>query len=214
MTQADRSSTTPLARRPAIEPGQRFGRLVALERSFVPGRHAVWRFTCDCGNNCTARIEHVRAGRTTSCGCVRRELNATHGMSHLPEYECWNNMLNRCLDQDHPSFKNYGGRGITVCRRWAGSFEAFYEDVGQRPSVEHSLDRINNERGYEPGNVRWATRREQMRNFRGNHVVRINGESMPLVEACERTGVPYDIARGRLRQGWSVARALNLPTNP
>lgn len=211
MAQADCSSITAPARRPGMIPGERFGRLVALERSFVPGRHVVWRFICDCGKHCTVRTEHVRAGRTTSCGCAKREMHSTHGLSHLPEYECWNNMLNRCLDQDHPSFKNYGGRDITVCRRWASSFERFYEDVGPRPSEKHSLDRINNSRGYEPGNVRWATHKEQMRNVRRNRIVRLDGQAMPLVVACERTGVPYDVAHGRLRGGWDEERALKTP---
>ena len=107
-----------------------------------------------------------------------------------PEYECWRTMIRRCTNANHPSFASYGARGIRVCKRWHESFDAFVEDIGPRPSMNHSIDRIDNDGHYEPGNVRWATRREQCLNQPGhNHIVTIDGESLSVTEWAERAGI-------------------------
>lgn len=159
--------------------GQRFGRLLVLDRATndAQGR-ARWRCACDCGNEAVITRHHLRDGRTKSCGCLRRdvasELNHTHGFASKggvkPTYRIYRSMLSRTTNPRDASWKNYGGRGITVCDRWnparGGSFENFLADVGERPADNLSLDRIDNDRGYEPRNVRWATATEQARNRR------------------------------------------------
>ena len=113
-------------------------------------------------------------------------------------------MLQRCRPGGHP---DYGGRGIRVCDRWK-SYEVFLQDVGRRPSPKHSLDRIDNEGNYEPGNVRWATIKEQNRNTRGNRSLTPAGRTQVLIEWAEETGIPAERIRGRLRCGWTVGQAL------
>lgn len=119
----------------------------------------------------------------------------------IPEYILWITMRARCKYPSVPSYPNYGGRGIKVCDRWDKSFGYFLEDMGKRPSSQHSLDRINNDGDYEPGNVRWATRREQRLNNRlPSIVISVNGESKPLPEWCEIFGVPLNTAYGRYKR--------------
>jgi hypothetical protein len=119
-------------------------------------------------------------------------------------------MRDRCRNPKHRAYKNYGGRGITVCERW-NSFENFYADVGDRPSPKHSIDRIDNDLGYEPGNVRWADQKTQSRNSRRNRLVAINGETLCLQDWAERMGLGRCTIYDRLRRGWSIERALTTP---
>jgi hypothetical protein len=132
---------------------------------------------------------------------------ARHGKTNSSEYRCWCNMRQRCENPSNTKFALYGGRGIRVCERWL-SFENFLADMGPRPSLEHSLDRIDPERGYEPGNVRWATFKEQGANLRKTILVELDGERMSLREAAKRIGVHHATLSWRIRQGWSLDRAL------
>lgn len=148
--------------------GQRFGRLVVKRRGPNLGNRVSWIVECDCGRVKTVRRGALNSGATVSCGCYAREFagNATHGMTKTKEYSTWLNMKARCLNPNTAQFADYGGRGITVCKDWIGSFDAFYTHVGAAPTPDHSIDRINNDGDYEPGNVRWATRLEQAQNKR------------------------------------------------
>lgn len=137
-----------------------------------------------------------------------------HGLSYRHEYRVWQTMRLRCTDPEHPAFDNYGGRGITVCDRWLNSPAAFIEDMGPRPSPAHEIDRIDNDRGYEPGNCRWVTRSENCRNRRSNRLLTFDGETLSLAEWCERRGMPSDTVRKRLEAGWPVDRALTAPVRP
>lgn len=152
--------------------GQRFGRLEVLRRSTSKPNKPHWECRCDCGQVVTVRGDCLRDGNTQSCGCLSiertREAHTTHGHSPFggrsPEYYSWSNMLNRVNDRKGRNFIYYGARGITVCDRWR-SFENFLTDMGPRPAGK-SLDRIDNNGNYEPGNCRWVTQSEQLLNRR------------------------------------------------
>src|SRR5690606_36633953 len=129
-----------------------------------------WLCLCDCGNEKSVRADSLVSGRILSCGCYHKEAvsqrTRTHGLSNTLEYHIWENMIQRCTNPNHLAFGYYGGRGITVCDRWRNDFTAFINDMGPRPSNCYSVDRIDVNKGYEPGNCRWATRETQMRNTR------------------------------------------------
>jgi hypothetical protein len=155
--------------------GQRFGRLLVLSRGPRDRQgNAQWECVCDCGTATVVRGFCLRDGNTQSCGCLNREAsvvkNTVHGGAGAgrttPEYRAWQNMKTRCFNPNFTTYEDYGGRGITVCSQWVNDFPAFLAHVGPKPSPAHSLDRIDNEGHYEPGNVRWASRSDQNRNRR------------------------------------------------
>lgn len=125
----------------------------------------------------------------------------------VPEYSAWCRMLERCRRPTHPSWPNYGGRGITVCARWE-SYQAFLADMGRRPSAGHSLERINNDLGYSPENCRWATREEQQRNKRTNRLITAFGQTKSVTEWAEQTAIPVSRLRRRLEKWRDPERAL------
>lgn len=133
-------------------------------------------------------------------------------MVATPEYRAWGDMLSRCNNPKSTSYEYYGGRGIRVCNRWADSFEAFYADMGPKPSPDHSIDRRNVNRNYEPGNCRWATPTEQARNKTDTHFVDFRGEQMSAAEVAERTGINYHTFLSRIHRGISVEEAISTPT--
>lgn len=134
-----------------------------------------------------------------------------HGLSLTPEYRAWQQLRLRCTDPKHRAWKDYGGRGITVCARWFESVEVFVADMGPKPTAAHELGRIDNSRGYEPGNCRWSTRSENSRNRRSSRLLAYRGETRALVAWCELLGLPRDTVRKRLEAGWSVAESLETP---
>lgn len=177
--------------------GQRFGRWVVIGRGqdyITPTKRPrpTWVCRCDCGTVREVIGSNLTSGRThlsRSCGCLHSERVAkrstTHGLSHAREYARWWNILKRCHDPKSPYYSDYGGRGITLHSRWH-DVRAFLADVaseiGERPSPSHSLDRIDNGRGYEPGNIRWATTSEQLCNRRNTLKLTIGSETKPLIQ--------------------------------
>jgi hypothetical protein len=155
--------------------GKRFERLVVTKRAddyIAPGgtKHTMWHCRCDCGKEVVRRGAHIGASKTRSCGClyaevIKRGARLSHGLTHSNEYRIWAGIKSRCFDKNCSAYKWYGARGITMCREWAEDFEQFLKDMGPRPPGL-SIDRINNDGNYEPGNCRWATKSEQAKNSR------------------------------------------------
>lgn len=200
--------------RDRIKSGDRFHRLVAvtrLEKKRGKGR-IFWQFRCDCGEDFEARASHVMGGSVVSCGCQRLEnllaMITTHGCSGTPEYRCWVGIIERCENPESTSYYNYGARGIKICSRWRDSFEDFLRDVGIKPSPDHSIDRIDPNGHYEPRNVRWATRREQISNRRTTVFVDWGGQRMTLADACRISGKNYRSSHKLLAGGKSPAKVF------
>lgn len=155
---------------------QRIGRWVVLGRSETQrGKTLYWECRCDCGTERAVSQQHLRTGKTQSCGCLHRErvamLRRKHGATSRErarpaEYGIWQAMKTRCNNPNAEGFRYYGARGIKVCAEWDRSFTAFLQDMGPRPSEQHSIDRINNDGDYEPANCRWATPHQQVVNRR------------------------------------------------
>lgn len=135
-----------------------------------------------------------------------------HFARNTPEYRAWRDAKSRCNNPNHAGHKNYGGRGITMCKRWQESFQSFLDDMGQRPTAQHTLDRIDNEGNYEPGNCRWATWTEQHRNRRNSRLLTCQGETLPMCAWAEKYGIATAAIANRIESGWSVERAITRPT--
>ena len=191
--------------------GEVFGRLTVIRLVRTDWKR-LWRCCCKCGNIVAAKSNDLRSGLIVSCGCRKRDhlimMNTTHGETESPEYRTWDNMVSRCECENGPNFRYYGGRGIRVCNRWRESFSNFLADMGRRPGEGYSLDRINNDGDYEPGNCRWATQKEQMRNQRNNRKITVDGVTKTLVEWSEESGLGWKTIEYRVRVGWPSKRAV------
>lgn len=205
-----------MRQRSVIIPGQRFGRLIIIREIEEQPPFRIILCRCDCGVEIPVRLNSLRTGNTTSCGCFRKEVvsakNLTHGMSQTSIYQTWKGMIKRCENPNDSVYRYYGGRGIKVCTRWRESFDAFLKDVGIPPENQTSIDRIDNERGYEPGNVRWVNRMMQPRNRRSNRNITIDGMTHCLSEWCEIYDAPYATVGRRIREhGMTPIEALTTP---
>jgi hypothetical protein len=186
--------------------GKRFGRLVVVEKTAKRiHSYVVWKCLCDCGNESFVKTGDLNSGNTKSCGClsavVTGQRSRTHGMSLSGEYTSWSGMKYRCLNPDCKHYEYYGGRGITVDPRWL-SFDNFYADMGPKPSRRHTLERVDTNGPYAPGNCIWATRKQQSHNLRSNVYVTYEGERMLMAEACRRSGIKMPTLCRRMKDGW------------
>lgn len=194
--------------------GKTFGRIMVVQdvgRS--PRKDVMWLCKCKCGNETRLPTRKLLSNETVSCGCFRNDLvkmrQTTHNHSRTPTYTSWNSMINRCTNRKHTSYKNYGARGIQVCDRWLGSFDNFLSDMGERPKGK-SLDRIDVNKGYEPNNCKWSTRKEQQRNMRNNIMLEHKGEIKSLPEWCEILNLDYNKARNKFRyKDYTIEELLN-----
>jgi len=176
----------------------------------------MWLFKCDCGREkvrCLGTVKSYDHERLTNCGCTvgRRSKYGKGGVNSMTEYHIYRSMLARCYNPNQKHYVSYGGRGIIVCDRWRESFERFLEDVGLRPSIKHSIDRINNDGNYEPGNVRWATREQQSNNKRTNLMFDIDGKRQSLSLWAREFHRPMYLVWQRIKRGWELKRALTEP---
>lgn len=192
--------------------GRKFGRWTAIEPVHVGNRRDLqWSCVCECGATRYIASSSLLRGHTKSCGCGKPDAiglkHTTHGMRKTGTYTTWRSIIDRCTQSNHTKWSDYGGRGITVCDRWR-RFENFLEDMGTKPE-SRTIDRIDNDGNYEPGNCRWATRTEQARNTRANRLLTYGGETLTLAEWAERIGVGYATLRSRLdKYGWTIERAI------
>lgn len=170
--------------------GKKIGRLCVIRKSLFPSSKTEWVCSCFCGNNKIVSTRLLRRGTVKSCGCLKIEelkSRAIHGLSKTPEYRAWQAMQSRC-NQNSQQKKDYYDRGIRVCRGWIGKggFLRFIDCVGFKPSPHHSLDRIDNNKGYQPDNVQWATHKEQVNNRSLKRIENFSDEEM--IQEMNRRG--------------------------
>lgn len=204
----------------SIPVGSVFGRLTVagIGSPYIPlngKRYSTSECRCECGVVLDIRNCSLLNGRSGSCGCLNADGAAdratTHGLSGTPEYSSWQCLLIRTRNKNRESWKYYGERGITVCDRWRNSFENFLSDMGPKPTPRHTIDRINNNGNYEPGNCRWATRREQANNKRNNVRLTHNGVTRTQEEWAVIAGVNSSMLSKLIKRGGSVGDVLNQP---
>lgn len=221
-----------------------FGFLTALKPSDKRDAcgSIIWKCRCVCSKIHFVSNRLLSSGNTQSCGCKRYELagdaisavKTTHGASRRGTtsqlaYSLWMGMKSRCYNKNHKSYKRYGGRGIKVCKKWKESFEEFLQFIktlpnrpsddvlssrGRGKQLKVSLDRINNDKDYKPGNIKWSTKKEQCNNRSSNVIVKVYGKAMTLTEACEKYAVvSYGTVHLRInRYGWCTEKALTTPS--
>ncbi len=204
--------SSPDFRSPLI--GERFGKRTII--SIAPPRYRGQTYVvcrCDCGREGEVEWKRLRQGGCLSCHWCRAK-RPKHGacLNNTPsdEYGIWASMKDRCTNPRSTNYYLYGGRGISVCPEWL-EFETFLRDVGPRPSPLHSLDRMDTNGPYSPENIRWATREQQANNMRSNVRIEHQGRSLTVPQWSREVGINMATIRSRLRSGWSVAEALNLP---
>jgi hypothetical protein len=196
-----------------VKVGQAFGRLTIIAIGKIPGTYRYMAVcVCSCGSPAGVhRTDHLLAGNSRSCGCLKVEACRTHGLSDSPHYSRWSLMMSRCYNKDDPNYKNYGARGIKVCERWhhIRNYVAELPD-GYREWLE--LDRRDNDGDYEPGNVRWVTRQKNCDNRRTRREITFEGKTLSFAEWSRETGLPVGVIKDRFDTwGWSAERTLTEP---
>jgi hypothetical protein len=186
--------------------GQTFGRWTVIDFAFKDS-HSKKYFICkcECGESRAVYSCDLSSGKSISCGCYRAErlleFNLSHGLSKSLDYKAWQTMIQRCTNKKVLAYKHYGAKGVTICDRWL-RYENFLEDMGERPSRKHQLDRIDTFSGYSPSNCRWTSAKENSRNRRNNHLVTIDGLTMCMSAMAEHKNIPVSRANARYHLGW------------
>lgn len=202
--------------------GQKFGRLTVINRAknHTQKNGSVktqWLCECDCGNRVVVQGVNLKNGHVKSCGCYQKDnpSHYKHGKRNEWSYKVWKHIKQRCFDKNCKRYKDYGGRGITVCDRWKNSFEAFYEDVSKLPNFGkegYTLDRIDNDGNYELLNCRWADNRTQGNNKRNNLQITFNNKTQTLTQWANELNLNYKKLWSRLYQlNWSIEKAFKTP---
>jgi hypothetical protein len=194
--------------------GMKFGHLLAGAPAPKRGTSTMWLCLCVCGELTEAASGHLKSGHTTSCDCknARYKHRQTSRAGSTPAYRVWQGARNRCRSSGNTKYADYGGRGIQFSILW-DKFEDFLADMGN-PEPGMELDRINNDGNYEPGNCRWVTRQQNLRNTRRNRNLTFQGETLCVSEWAIRIGLNRDALASRLRMGWTVEKALTTKRRP
>ena len=199
---------------PKMPPGSRWTVIERSPRRDENDRRVRWVCRCLCGTVRDVAATHLRSPQRLSCGCYHKEvasrMSRRHGMSKSREYGVWIALVHRAINPKDRKWRLYGGRGIGVCARWL-VFDNFIADMGRRPSPNATIDRIDNDRGYEPGNCRWASYAEQNRNLRTNRVIEYRGERLCLRDWADRIGIRSGVITDRLNRGWAVTDTFTTP---
>ena len=198
--------------------GKRYGRLTVLSYAYSKNRTTFWNCKCDCGNETIIRKNSLTNGDTISCGCYRKEhkheYGFKHGKSHEKIYNSWAGMKSRCLSKNHSKYKNYGGRGITICEEWL-DFNNFYDWAilnGYKEGL--SIDRINVNGNYEPHNCRWSDRKTQMNNKTNNRYIEYGGQIKTITEWASELGIKTETLRYRIFiANWDLKKAFETLPN-
>jgi len=195
--------------------GKKYGKLLVTEEIVNPSQATRWICVCDCGTSKSVLAHNLKTGNVKSCGCLARQKRENephkirHGLSGTAEYRAWRAMKQRCKNPKNPQYKHYGGRGITVCDSWDKSFSNFIQDMGHRPDGK-SLDRIDNNLGYEKDNCKWSTIEEQLGNRRITRKISFLGDLVPVSKVAMNLGVSGRMIINRLDRGLSETDAVGL----
>ena len=194
------------------EIGNRYALLTVIEKADTKNK-AYWICKCDCGNITTVSGSNLRNGSVKSCGCLRNKSHLTHHLSKHPLYNVWYHIKRRCLKEKNPAYKDYGGRGITICEEWEKSFESFYFwAINNGYENNLTIDRIDNNKGYSPDNCRWTDSKTQCNNRRSCVMITYNGKTQNLMQWCEELGLNYKRIHNRLYKcKWSFEKAISIP---
>ncbi len=203
--------------------GARYGRLTIKEII----KKIKWKLyvlcLCDCGKEKKIRLDHLKGGLTKSCGCLQQEVMkkrwqamTIHGESRrrgrTKEWYVWSGMVNRCHNPASGKvYKKYGEKGIKVCDKWRKSYKFFLEDMGRIPTLKHTIERIDNNKGYSPENCKWATRREQANNRSNNHIITFKGKAFSAMEWSRLIGINSLTLIARINRGWTPEKTLTQP---
>jgi hypothetical protein len=185
--------------------GKKFGKLTVIEQLLPKEKgYAKWICKCDCGGEKTVQSGHLKKGDVKSCGCANVTHGHTRGRIYTAEYNTWISMKDRCCNPKNKRYDRYGGRGITVSNEWLNNFDVFYKDMGDKPTPKHSIDRINNDKGYCKENCKWATDKEQARNQSSNvMVLNLNTGIFfsSINETVEAHNLNKNVFNGKLARG-------------
>jgi len=187
--------------------GMKFNKLTVIKKGIntYKKKQTVWLCKCDCGNTTTVPLYRLTSNNTKSCGCLQGK--GTHGYSKHPSYNSWRGAKDRCLNEKNKDFKKYGKRGITFGKKWL-DIKTFISDMGSPPTKEHSLDRINNNKGYYKDNCRWATRIEQGNNQSTNRLISYMGKTKTIANWARELHINQSILRGRMKSGRTLEEAV------
>lgn len=194
--------------------GKVFGRLTVISRAGSSARNSTWNCLCQCGNTTIVPSNNFRNSNTSSCGCYRAEQQTVHGMTGSPLYSTWEGIVQRTTNPNSEGYSAYGGRGIKMCAEWRNDFLQFQKDMGDKPTVHHTVERLDNNGNYEASNCRWATQKEQGNNRSNNRHLTYLNETKTLTQWSEQFGIIPRTLTSRIDTlGWSVEKAITTPVN-
>ena len=174
--------------------GKRFGKLIIIKKLSSGNDGVRWLCKCDCGNETIVTTHKLNSGNTKSCGCLVSAVNKTHGLSNTRQWKIWEGIKQRCFNINHPRYKDYGGRNITMCDEWANNFMSFYDWSMKNNYDDYlTLDRIDVDKGYNPDNCRWVDNNTQAHNKRLDKLYTYNGKTLSVRDWCKEIGFYWSI---------------------